>query len=130
MGDNAKKYVETGAGGLGGKGTDLHAAVVTGDTVGDPFKDTSGPALNILIKLMSIISLTIAPLIAGNKDWEHFYYGFIPIALCLVISYVCYVLYWSKDIEYKKYDDEIGTEKGEQEIALVGHSTSNDKNAA
>ena len=58
--DNAKKYVE--AGNLGGKGTDQHAAVVVGDTVGDPFKDTSGPSLNILIKLMSIVALVFAPL--------------------------------------------------------------------
>ncbi len=58
--DNAKKYVE--AGHLGGKGTPEHAAVVVGDTVGDPFKDTSGPSLNILIKLMSIVALVFAPL--------------------------------------------------------------------
>ena len=58
--DNAKKYVE--AGNLGGKGSDAHHATVVGDTVGDPLKDTSGPAMNILIKLMSIISLVLAPL--------------------------------------------------------------------
>ena len=58
--DNAKKYIE--AGNLGGKGSDQHAAAVVGDTVGDPFKDTSGPSLNILIKLMSIVALVFAPL--------------------------------------------------------------------
>ncbi|MGM0445645.1 MAG: sodium-translocating pyrophosphatase [Bacillota bacterium] len=58
--DNAKKYIESGH--LGGKGTDTHAASVVGDTVGDPFKDTSGPSLNILIKLMTIVSLVFAPL--------------------------------------------------------------------
>jgi len=61
--DNAKKYVEMGN--LGGKNSDVHKATVVGDTVGDPFKDTSGPAMNILIKLMSIVSLVIAPLIAS-----------------------------------------------------------------
>jgi len=58
--DNAKKYVESGN--FGGKGTETHDATVVGDTVGDPFKDTSGPALNILIKLMTIVSLVFAPL--------------------------------------------------------------------
>jgi len=65
--DNAKKMVEEGvevAGEVWGKGSDVHKATVVGDTVGDPFKDTSGPSLNILIKLMSVVSLVIAPLIA------------------------------------------------------------------
>jgi K(+)-stimulated pyrophosphate-energized sodium pump len=58
--DNGKKYIERGH--LGGKGSDAHKAAVVGDTVGDPFKDTSGPSMNILIKLMSVISLVLAPL--------------------------------------------------------------------
>ncbi|MEO1899658.1 MAG: sodium-translocating pyrophosphatase, partial [Methylococcales bacterium] len=59
--DNAKKLIEGGA--HGGKGTDVHKAAICGDTVGDPFKDTSGPALNIVVKLMAVVSLVIAPLL-------------------------------------------------------------------
>ncbi|MFQ6097638.1 MAG: sodium-translocating pyrophosphatase, partial [Armatimonadota bacterium] len=61
--DNAKKFIESGA--HGGKGSDPHKAAVVGDTVGDPFKDTSGPSLNILIKLMSVVSLVLAPWFVG-----------------------------------------------------------------
>ena len=60
--DNAKKDIETGK--MGGKGSEAHKAAVVGDTVGDPFKDTSGPSINILLKLMSIVAITFAPLIA------------------------------------------------------------------
>jgi K(+)-stimulated pyrophosphate-energized sodium pump len=61
--DNAKKYIE--AGHHGGKGSDSHKASVTGDTVGDPFKDTSGPSLNILIKLIAIVSVVFAGLVVN-----------------------------------------------------------------
>ncbi|MHC1722959.1 MAG: sodium-translocating pyrophosphatase [Aminipila sp.] len=61
--DNAKKYIETGA--LGGKGSEAHKAAVVGDTIGDPFKDTAGPSLNAVIKVMGTISLIVAPIIAA-----------------------------------------------------------------
>jgi K(+)-stimulated pyrophosphate-energized sodium pump len=57
--DNAKKFIETGA--YGGKGSDTHKAAVVGDTVGDPFKDTAGPSLHVVIKLLSTITLVLAP---------------------------------------------------------------------
>lgn len=91
--DNSKKYIEI-EGACGGKGTETHKACIVGDTVGDPFKDTSGPALNILIKLMSMVSLTIAPTIAGNENWEVWYYGLIPIVLCVIATYGVYSFYW------------------------------------
>ena len=65
--DNAKKYIEEGN--FGGKGSDVHKATVVGDTVGDPFKDTSGPSLNILIKLMSMVSIVMAGL---TVSWSLF----------------------------------------------------------
>jgi len=62
--DNAKKYIETGK--YGGKGSEAHKASVTGDTVGDPCKDTAGPSIHILIKLLSTITLVLVPLFSGT----------------------------------------------------------------
>ncbi|CAL1373901.1 unnamed protein product [Linum trigynum] len=64
--DNAKKYIETGV--LGGKGSDCHKAAVTGDTVGDPFKDTAGPSLHVLIKMLATITLVMAPIFLWSKE--------------------------------------------------------------
>lgn len=72
--DNAKKYIETGK--LGGKGSDTHKAAVVGDTVGDPLKDTSGPSLNILMKLMAILSLVFAPFLESAHHWLSTAMGF------------------------------------------------------
>jgi K(+)-stimulated pyrophosphate-energized sodium pump len=67
--DNAKKYIEQGH--FGGKGSNAHKAAITGDTVGDPLKDTAGPTMDILIKLMSIISLIMAPVFSQTSSlWE------------------------------------------------------------
>lgn len=66
-----------------------------GDTVGDPFKDTSGPSLNILIKLMSVISLTMAPLMAGNEDWpSNWYIGLVCIVVLIIGTYLVYYFFW------------------------------------
>merc|ERR1712032_1321627 len=82
--DNAKKLCEK----LGLKKTDQGNACVVGDTVGDPFKDTSGPSLDILLKLMAMVSLLIAPLLDGVEDWEIWYVGLIMLVLCLVATAV------------------------------------------
>merc|ERR1719437_35369 len=79
--DNSKKLCEK----LKIKKTDQGKACVVGDTVGDPFKDTSGPSLDILLKLMAMVSLLIAPLIDGNEDWENFWIGLIPLSLGIAV---------------------------------------------
>jgi K(+)-stimulated pyrophosphate-energized sodium pump len=66
--DNAKKYIEEGH--HGGKGSNAHKAAVVGDTVGDPFKDTSGPSLNVLIKLMSMVSIVFASFVLRNSFFK------------------------------------------------------------
>ena len=89
--DNAKKYIEDGH--HGGKGSESHKAAVTGDTVGDPFKDTAGPAINPLIKVMNLVSLLILPAIIGLYD-EDKLIGFeqAPEPLAIVIAVVAAVV--------------------------------------
>ena len=77
--DNAKKYIESGQ--LGGKGSENHKATVVGDTVGDPFKDTSGPSLNILIKLMSMVAVVVAGLTVSYSPTIQNYLGFNPASV-------------------------------------------------
>lgn len=120
---NSQHYIQ------GGKGTEVHKACVVGDTVGDPFKDTSGPALNILIKLMSIISLTVAPLMRKNPgDWEVWYFGLIPLGVMLIGTYVVYLCFWREiaditaDPSGKGNDVEEAEPKAEAE-AEVGAET-------
>jgi len=88
--DNAKKYLEIE---LKAKNTEEHKSAVVGDTVGDPFKDTSGPALNILIKLMSMVSLVIAPLL-DTADWGTYQFGFIPLVIMLILIVVVKKMFW------------------------------------
>merc|ERR1711939_748665 len=90
------------------KATVHHDACVVGDTVGDPFKDTSGPALNILIKLMSMVSLTMAPLVQSKAVWEDWYFGLVPIALAIIITVGHTMKHGSvlADVEYPEYDSE------------------------
>jgi K(+)-stimulated pyrophosphate-energized sodium pump len=88
--DNAKKIVEDGH--FGGKGTDAHAATVIGDTVGDPFKDTAGPAINPLIKVMNLVSVLVAPAIIkfaiGEDANPWIRYGVAAVAAVIIIGAV------------------------------------------
>merc|ERR1719399_2205430 len=97
--DNSKKYIEN-ENTYGGKKSETHKACVVGDTVGDPFKDTSGPALNILIKLMSVLALLLAPIF--REDWATWWVGLIVLAVAAVVCAAAYYFVWVKGDEQPK----------------------------
>eukprot|EP00210_Caulerpa_lentillifera_P002080 g1995.t1 len=92
--DNAKKFVEN-EGAFGGKNSSTHKAVVVGDTIGDPFKDTSGPSLNILIKMMSILSLVLASVFDDDNWHRTWWYGLIIMGILCFLTFITYLWIWS-----------------------------------
>merc|ERR1712048_122093 len=107
--DNSKKLCEK----LKIKKTDQGKACVVGDTVGDPFKDTSGPSLDILLKLMSMVALLIAPLMAGKDDYEDWWIGIIPLVLVIGASLGLWeagILTWADPLANAKLNGDGGGE--------------------
>lgn len=116
--DNSKKYVEN-EGKYGGKKSETHKACVVGDTIGDPFKDTSGPSLNILIKLMSVFSLLLAPVFDDDEWHRTWWYGLILLFIMVVLCIVAWMWVWRSESQRPKVDESKEVKKGSSMIAFL-----------
>lgn len=87
-----------------------------------PFKDTSGPSLNILIKLMSMVSLTAAPIIRGWQDWQYWYWGLLPIGLCIIATIYVHHYYWKNTQDIAAPIEDVVKDEPVKDIEASGDS--------
>jgi K(+)-stimulated pyrophosphate-energized sodium pump len=113
--DNGKKYIEEGH--LGGKGSEAHKAAVIGDTVGDPFKDTAGPAFNPLIKCMNLVSLLVLPTVITLRNNDAARYAIAAVALVIILAGV---IFSKRGVESIADDETTGGASGGPELAAAG----------